>query len=929
MEVMTEGRFCIHCGYDYQAMPENPLFMKPGTKIGNYEFGKVLGHGGFGITYLGYDSENKRKVAIKEYLPADLATRHANTTEVAIYTGEKEQSFKIGIEKFKQEAQMLQNFSDFPGIVDIYDLFEANHTAYFVMEYIEGITLKEYAEQMGGRLPFETVRTILMPVIDALTEMHRKDILHRDISPDNIYITAAKQVKLLDFGAARQTIQDQNKGLSVILKHGFTPKEQYFTKGNQGPWTDVYALGATAYYLMTGTIPQPALDRLEQDKLVPVTSYIPVSPYVDAVIRKSLAVEEYNRYQTVKDFKSALLNPESQAPIMFAPQSQSLMQSPGGYQNYQQQAPQPGMYHNYTQSGIPAQGLPPQGASMQGIPPQSMLSQGVPPQGIPYQSIPQNGMSQPNSNVSPSGMPQSSMYQNKSQMPMQQTPYKKTKKKTTIVLCVTLPILVITLGLMLIYLTMPRVPNVVGYHSEEAIEALQQKGFIVDETEIVYEYNNDVAKGEVMVQSPRADKRTFDKDIELIVSQGPEAITIPDVVGKPSAEASDTLTGLGFEVITSEVFSDKEPGIVLQMDETPGEEAAVGTKITLTISKGLDPNIIIIEDANFLKAIKVSMKLNDNEVITKDMAKLVKELDVSFQEIQSLNGVEEFINLETLDASDNQLTEVPKLPSTLTDINLSYNQLYDLDVSNCVNLYYLNASSNFISELPALPVNVEFINLSSNAIKNISGIASLNKLYSLDLSYNSIQDFSPLDEFTYEVSYLYTEGNLGSYSTEVVAGSWVDSIFPTYYETDIISTSYPDNHETYSLLTEITMTDLMDDPDIYYYGPFENEYGQYDIYSMDYEDGSVDFYMDTATGVCSFYEVYGASYPYLSSDILCQYSTYEDLGYYLGAPSDQYTSDGYVYMDYIEQDIVYRFALNMDGIIESLIILREDYYYSE
>jgi len=930
MEVMLEGRFCTQCGYDNGTIPENPLFIRPGTKIGEYLFGKVLGHGGFGITYLGYDCRNNRTVAIKEYLPVELATRNPDTEGVSIFTGDQEQTFKVGIEKFKKEAEMLKNFSDFPGIVDGYDLFEANNTAYFVMEYIVGITLKEYAVQMGGRLSFETVRAILMPVIDALAEMHRKDIIHRDISPDNIYITATKQVKLLDFGAARQMLHDQDNGLTVILKHGFTPKEQYFTKGNQGPWTDIYALGATAYFLMTGKVPQSALDRIEQDKLVPITSFVPVSPQVDAVIRKALAVEEFNRYQLMKDFKVALLYPESQAPVLAQPQQ--AIAPPPVYSNYSQQGmPQQPGYSNYSQQGMPQQpGYPnySQGASQQ--PGYPNYSQGASQQpGYPNYS---QGASQQTGypNYSQQGTPQQPINPNQQKGRSQQpVPNQSPKKKKHIALFICLPLLVVILGLAALFIFIPRVPNVVGKSSKNAIETVQNEGFSVQEDKLVYEYNDEVDKGEVINQKPKADKKTFQKEVVLVVSDGPEKVTVPDVVGKSAEEATVTLMGLDFEVVNTEIFSLEEVGTVLGMDINSGEKVDNGTKITLTISKGVDPDVVVLQDENFMKAAKLSMKLTDDEVITRDMAKLVTELDVSFGSIGSLEGIEAFANLQTLNASDNQLTEVPMLPSTLVDINLSYNQLNNLDVSDLTNLYNLNASSNYLTALPLLPTGITSLNLSNNDIVDIVGIADLSMLYSVDLSYNSLSDFSPLDNIPYVVSYLNTEGNVGTYVTTAEAGSWTNNIYPTYLETNTISTTYFEEHEFYYQLSLLETSGLTEDVGASYYGPYENENGTFDIYSLENETGTFDFYMDSITGLCSFFEVYGESYPQLGSDIVSQYSTYEDLIYFLGAPTDLYKSEDLIYMDYAESNLAYRFLLNQEGMIQSLIILNYNYYYSE
>ena len=188
------------------------------------------------------------KVAIKEYLPDTIAYRTPGATLMSTYAGEKHDAYQLGAEKFYEEARTIAKFNGHPNIINVQQFFYENNTAYFVMEYIEGIDLKKYATQKGGKLNEQEVLKIILPIVDALIVVHSVGVLHRDISPDNIYITNDGTVKLLDFGAAGQVLGEHSKSLSVILKPGFAPIEQYQTKGKQGPWTDVYALAATMYY---------------------------------------------------------------------------------------------------------------------------------------------------------------------------------------------------------------------------------------------------------------------------------------------------------------------------------------------------------------------------------------------------------------------------------------------------------------------------------------------------------------------------------------------------------------------------------------------------------------------------------------------------------------------------------------------------------
>ena len=186
--------------------------------------------------------------------------------------------------------------------MSVQNYFKENNTAYFVMEYIDGMSLKAYVASQGGKIPYDQALTILMPVMQALTQVHALNLTHRDISPDNISITSKGESKLLDFGAARFSIGDE-KSVSVILKHGYAPEEQYSSKGNQGPWTDVYAMGATLYRCVTGELPPDSIMRVHNDTLKkPSELGVPLPPQVEQAIMKALAVKAEDRFSTMEAF---------------------------------------------------------------------------------------------------------------------------------------------------------------------------------------------------------------------------------------------------------------------------------------------------------------------------------------------------------------------------------------------------------------------------------------------------------------------------------------------------------------------------------------------------------------------------------------------------------------------------------------------------
>jgi serine/threonine protein kinase len=285
---------CPYCGWVEGTPPKEAYHLHPRTLLNNrYVIGTVLGYGGFGVTYKAWDMELGIKVAVKEYYPSGLVNRVPGEAEVVIYSGEKSKQYGYGLKRFLDEARQMAKFSTHMNIVNIYNFFEQNNTAYIVMEYLEGISLKQFLQQSGGILDVDTALQIILPVADALEEIHSKGTIHRDVSPDNIFITAENKVKLIDFGAARLSAGDKEETLSVILKPGFAPPEQYRSKSKQGAFTDIYALGATLYRLVTGVLPEESVDRLFDDSLKrPSELGIKIPDNIERAIMKALSLKE-------------------------------------------------------------------------------------------------------------------------------------------------------------------------------------------------------------------------------------------------------------------------------------------------------------------------------------------------------------------------------------------------------------------------------------------------------------------------------------------------------------------------------------------------------------------------------------------------------------------------------------------------------------
>lgn len=306
MAPVAEGESCSVCGLTAGIYVPSPHHLPPGTVLTDrYLVGRVLGEGGFGITYIGRDLRLELKVAIKEYYPMDRATRNAGASlEVTSLIGPSAASFERGKQKFLSEAQVMAKMDKQQVIVSVRDFFEANNTAYIVMEYIEGITLRELVEQRGGKIPPEELFSMIEPLFLALSIMHENGLIHRDISPDNLMLENGK-IRLLDFGCAREASRG-TETMTIALKHGYAPIEQYQQKG-QGPWTDIYALCATIYYCLTGKVPPQALDRITEDELLlPGKLGVDITDEQEKALLKGMRLQPNRRFASARELWAAL-----------------------------------------------------------------------------------------------------------------------------------------------------------------------------------------------------------------------------------------------------------------------------------------------------------------------------------------------------------------------------------------------------------------------------------------------------------------------------------------------------------------------------------------------------------------------------------------------------------------------------------------------
>lgn len=301
----TTSNPCPHCGYDGRVHSHQDYTLRPGTILyGKYLVGKVLGQGGFGITYIGWDLALSRKVAIKEYFPSSHVTRDSGACSALQWyiTEQAREAQNKGREMFLKEARKMNRVSSIHQVVQVLDLFEDNETAYIIMDFIQGEDLMHRIER-SGPLPWETVKELLLPVADTMQQVHDAGLIHRDLSPDNLMILPNGSVKILDLGASKDMKLNTGASSMQVAKCGFSPLEQYVQSGSSGSWTDVYSLAATMYYAITGIVPPSAVDRIETDSLrwdLPQLRKIPTA--VIDVLKWGMALHANERIQTMDAF---------------------------------------------------------------------------------------------------------------------------------------------------------------------------------------------------------------------------------------------------------------------------------------------------------------------------------------------------------------------------------------------------------------------------------------------------------------------------------------------------------------------------------------------------------------------------------------------------------------------------------------------------
>ena len=298
---------CPRCGFSWEKMRKGGRELEPFTILaGRYLLGVQIGAGGFGITYIAMDLDKEQPVAVKEFFPAALAVREG--LRVAARPGEEGRYFREALRGFRREADLLSRFAGLKGIVSFRELTEENGTLYLVMDFVAGMTVKQYMRWSGRTFTEEQTLSLMRPVLEAVGEMHARGVLHRDISPENLICRPDGQLVLIDFGAAREYHPGEEENMTVILKHGYAPEEQYHAGSCQGPWTDIYACCAVIYQMISGIQPQDAAGRGERDLLTPLDRIggLSVSSGTSGVIRRGMDLDIHARYRTVGELMGDL-----------------------------------------------------------------------------------------------------------------------------------------------------------------------------------------------------------------------------------------------------------------------------------------------------------------------------------------------------------------------------------------------------------------------------------------------------------------------------------------------------------------------------------------------------------------------------------------------------------------------------------------------
>ncbi len=831
MQIPDDSEICSLCG-GVQNTDTPPHCLGTGTKLhGRYILGKVIGEGGFGITYVGRDTVLDIKVAIKEYYPNGYVNRTVTVSNdvIASTDSDRKEFFEQGKESFLREARVLAKVSLEDGIVSVRDFFEENNTAYIVMEYLDGETLESYLKR-NGRLSFLQAFELLRPIMVSLEKIHSQSMIHRDISPDNIMV-CKNSVKLLDFGSARNIESSRStKSTAIVVKQGYAPEEQYGSKLNQGSWTDVYAICATMYECITGIVPPASINRIINDTLVPPSQMgIDIDPIFERVLLNGLGVIRNTRYQTMAELLNAF-NAAIQAHQYIPSQTYSNKNVTSVVNN---------------NMSMPVFASAPQfGSASQPVQQFSTVSQ-------PAQQFATASQAQKNVTLTKDN-PMSGQYENNSvpsflNVPPQNiSPLNNLNQSTPVGAAqvrekksVLLPIIitVLLLGVVtVLYLALSKV-SICGeainrnekylYFSEENVTAKDMKAL----SKLSH------------LNSIRFNKCTFEEGADGYFSQITSELSDLEIVGctgindysgiseietlrtlelEYDSMSQQQLEGIDFGKLTSiwrlnlngnEGINDISPLqplseeiSYLEINNTSVSDLSVLSSFKDLLS--IEADQCEISDLTPLAGLEKieSIRFNENKITTLFPLvgiRTLKKIKVNNNELSDLNGTEGMIYLESIEASYNKLKSIEELSNSvllkkvfvngnsisdisvlkkceksLEYVSINDNTITDLSpLTNAQNLKFLSFDNNDVTDIKALSncKMLKMISGDNNKLTNLDGIENCKDLNYIFMPRNQISDTNALDKITASkgVSLKYIDlssnniSNLGKFSSDI------------------------------------------------------------------------------------------------------------------------------------------------------------------
>lgn len=746
---------CPFCGKKLSnEVPAHHL--KPGTVLNKkYIVGAALGEGGFGITYIGRDLTLDIRVAIKEYFPNGYVNR-SNTVSPEISCGmsyEKKEFFSKGRERFLKEARILAKFSGDPGIVDVRDFFEENNTAYIVMEYLDGQDLKEYLKQHGTLTAEKTV-TLLMPVMKSLIKIHRQGLIHRDISPDNIRLMK-DSAKLIDFGAARNISAYANKSLSVMLKPGYAPEEQYRSKGKQGPWTDVYALCATMYKCITGVTPDDAAQRVFNDEVkTPSALGVRIDKTIENAIMKGLSVLQKDRYQSVEGLISGLnginISSKSDEKTIYSGKSVSEDDKETKFISIEDDI--------LTQQN---QGT---NESTESKPESVVVSDAdkkekaeIKPKPEPLTKNEEDNKSREISKNKPTDV------SNEKKKKTKRLKKSGIKKRIGIVALSAVLVIVAIVGITTVFNTLNNI-TICG----EKIDKNQTRITLSDKTITVDDMKSLISLGKLESLAFRS--CTFDKAAVEYIGDFVSLLKEISFYGCKDIDDYSCLSDLTYLTsltisecgLTNEQLNEIElsnKDYLMDVNLTNNSELTDIQKIsdisdTLT---NIDVSKTAVKDFSALKDCKVLVSVTANGNGIEDISSLTNEtilyLYIDENNIADISPIENFKYLKIFYASKNKITDISALENhrVLYDLNLNENMIEDLSpLNNCESLITIKMNGNRINSLKGLSdcKNLAYVYFNRNKLTNLDGLEHALELKTIEVSENLVEDINGLKNST-------------------------------------------------------------------------------------------------------------------------------------------------------------------------------------